>query len=477
MDTKSERLEGNQVILTVTVPATDVDAAIDEAYKDLSGKLRIPGFRKGKIPRPVIDTHVGRDAVLAEAQEAVVEGSYARAIAAEGLRPIENPDMGELDALVAGEPFTYTANLAVRPEMTLTSLDDLIVAAGPEGVTDADIDAQIEASRERFATLEVAERGVEQGDFALISFVGTVDGEGYEGNTVDKYLYETGRGLMPDEFDAVLVGAVAGTDVIAEFEIPDTSSNEEYVGKQARFEITVHEVKGKVLPPLDDEFAASVGGFDTLEELKTDIRQKMEGSRALARTQRIEIMARQLLASRIEGDVPESMVQSRTSSMIRDFLENLEERKLSIQDYLDATGVTVDRIQSDIAEQAALRVREELALEAAFRALGMEVTDEDFEKALGEIAGEGGDVEKVRSDLAASGATPILTESIVHQKALEWLLGAITVTEDVPAPEDDAASAEAPAKPTKAAKGTKKRTKKTDAADAEPAPDAAGEEA
>jgi trigger factor len=301
--------------------------------------------------------------------------------------------------------------------MTLTSLDDLIVAAGPEGVTDADIDAQIEASRERFATLEVAERGVEQGDFALISFVGTVDGEGYEGNTVDKYLYETGRGLMPDEFDAVLVGAVAGTDVIAEFEIPDTSSNEEYVGKQARFEITVHEVKGKVLPPLDDEFAASVGGFDTLEELKTDIRQKMEGSRALARTQRIEIMARQLLASRIEGDVPESMVQSRTSSMIRDFLENLEERKLSIQDYLDATGVTVDRIQSDIAEQAALRVREELALEAAFRALGMEVTDEDFEKALGEIAGEGGDVEKVRSDLAASGATPILTESIVHQKA------------------------------------------------------------
>ncbi len=202
MDTKSERLEGNQVILTVTIPATDVDAAIDEAYKDLSGKLRIPGFRKGKIPRPVIDTHVGSEAVLAEAQEALVEGSYARAIAAEGLRPIENPDMGELDALVAGEPFTYIADIAVRPEIPLTSLDDLVIPAGPASVSDADIDAQIESSRERFATLEVAERGVQQGDFALISFVGTVDGEGYEGNTVDKYLYETGRGLMPEEFDA-----------------------------------------------------------------------------------------------------------------------------------------------------------------------------------------------------------------------------------------------------------------------------------
>jgi trigger factor len=477
LDTKSERLEGNQVILTVTIPATDVDTAIDEAYKDLSGKLRIPGFRKGKIPRPVIDTHVGRDAVLAEAQEAVVEGSYARAIAAEGLRPIENPDMGELDALVPGEPFTYIASLSVRPEIPVTSLDDLVIPAGPAGVSDADVDVQIETSRERFATLEVAERGVQQGDFALISFVGTVDGEGYEGNTVDKYLYETGRGLMPEEFDAALIGAAAGDDVIAEFEIPDTSSNEEYVGKQARFEITVHEVKGKVLPPLDDEFAASVGGFDTLDELRADIRQKVESSRALARMQRIEVMARHLLASRLEGDVPESMVQTRTSSMIRDFLENLEERKLSIQDYLDATGVTVDRIQSDIAEQAALRVREELALEAAFRMLGMQVTDEDVEKALSEIAGEDGDVEKVRSDLAASGATPILTESIVHQKALEWLLGAITVTEDEPAPEGDAGTSEAPAKPAKAAKGTKKRAKKTDAADAEPAPDAAGEEA
>ena len=477
MDTKSERLEGNQVILTVTIPAADVNAAVDEAYKDLSGKLRIPGFRKGKIPRPVIDTHVGRDAVLAEAQEALVDGSYAKAIAAEGLRPIESPDMGELAALVAGEPFTYEASIAVRPEMALTSLDDLVVPAGPVGVSDADVDAQIESSRERFATLEVAERGVEQGDFALISFVGTVDGESYEGNTVDKYLYETGRGLMPEEFDAALIGAKAGDAVIAEFEIPDTSSNEEYVGKQARFEIEVHEVKGKVLPPLDDEFAASVGGFDTLEELRADIRAKMESSRTLARMQRIEIMARQLLASRLEGDVPESMVQSRTSSMIREFLENLEERKITIQDYLDATGVTVDQIQTDIAAQAALRVREELALEAAFRALGMDVTDGEFEKALGEIAGEGGDVEKVRSDLAASGATPILTESLVHQKALEWLLGAITVTEDEPVPEDTDAAAVAPAKPAKPAKGRKKKTKKTDADDAASDAGAAGEEA
>jgi trigger factor len=470
-------LDGNLVKLTVTVPATDVDAAIDEAYKDLSGKLRIPGFRKGKIPRPVIDTHIGRDAVLAEAQESVVDGSYALAIDAEGLRPIDNPDMGELVALAAGEPFTYVAEIAMRPEFTLTSLTDLVVAAGPAGVNDADIDAQIDASRERFATLESVERGVEMGDFALISFIGTADGEPYEGNTVDKYLYETDRGLMPDEFDAALVGAAAGDAVVSEFEIPDTSSSEEFVGKEARFEITVHEVKAKVLPLLDDAFAATVGGFDTLDELKADLRQKMESSRALARTQRIELMARGLLASRLEGEVPEPMEQSRTRSMVRDFLENLEERKLSIQDYVNATGASVEQIQADIAEQATLRVREELALEAAFRALGMEVTDEDFEAALREIAGEGGDVEKIREDLKASGATPILTESIMHQKALDWLLSSVEVTEDEPAPADEPAEPAKPAQSKKKAAGTKKKTKKTDAADAEPAPAAAGEEA
>lgn len=433
LNTTTERLEDGRVKLTVTVPAVDVDIAIDKAYRDIAGKLRIPGFRKGKIPRPIIDTHVGREAVLAEAQESLVEGTYPLAIDAEELRPVEAPDMGELDGLIAGEDFTYSADIIVRPEFTLSSLDGLTIAAGPSETTEREIDAQIEHHRERFATLEPVDRPVELGDFVLLSFVGTVDGETYDGNTVDRYLYETQRGLMPEEFDAALVGAKPGDKVVAEFEIPDTSSNDEFVGKTARFEIEVHEVKAKVLPDVDDAFAASVGGFDTLAEFREDIRTKFNESKAAGRAQRVEMLALDLLASRLVGDVPEAMVRNRASSLTRDFFESLDERKITLEEYVNATGVPVEKIQADLEEQARQRIREELALEALFRAKDMTVGDSEFEAALLGLAG--GDVmalDEVRQSVREAGATPIIKESLVHQQALSWLLDNIVVTEDEP---------------------------------------------
>lgn len=433
MDTTVERLEDGRVKLTVTIPAADVDAAIEKAYHDVADKLRIPGFRKGKIPKPIIDTHVGRPAVLAEAQEAIVEGTYASAVDAEDLRPVESPDMGELDSLVPGEAFTYAAEIVVRPEFTLSSLDDLTVAAGPATATDREIDSQIEHHRERFATLEPVERPVEANDFVLLSFVGTVDGEAYDGNTVDRYLYETGRGLMPEEFDAALVGTKAGDHVVVEFDIPDTSSNAEFIGKPARFEVDVHEVKAKVLPALDDAFAASAGGFDTLEEMREDIRAKFNESKATGRAQRIEMLALDLLSSRLEGEIPEAMIRNRTSSMTRDFFESLDERKLNLDDYLSATGTTVEQIQHDIEEQAVGRVREELALEALFRAKGMTIAPSEMDEAfLGLAGGDPDAVDAIRQNLREAGATPIIKESLVHQRALTWLLDNVVVTEEVP---------------------------------------------
>lgn len=446
METTAERLEGNLVRLTVTVPAADVDAAIEKAYRDVAAKLRIPGFRPGKAPKTIIDSHVGAEAVLAEAQEEIVDATYPLAIDAEELRPIESPDMGELDGLVPGEPFTYVAEIVTRPELSLTSVDDLKVYAGAKTTSDAEIDQQIEQTRERFATVESAERPVAAGDFVLLSFVGTVDGEAYEGNTVDKYLFELGRGLMPTEFDEALIGASAGDQVVAEFAIPETSSNEEFVGKQARFDITVHEVKAKIMPALDDEFAASVGGFDSMDELRADIRKKMDESKALGHMRRVELLSRELIASRLDGEVPEAMVKQRSASMTRDFFESLDERNITLPAYIEATGVDVAQIQADIAEQSLMRVTEELALEALFRAKGMEVTDADFDEAVLEIAG--GDeaaVEKTLEGLREAGATPIVKESIVHQKALEWLLANVEILEDEPeAPEEKKAKKAAP---------------------------------
>ncbi|MCE5203161.1 MAG: trigger factor [Coriobacteriales bacterium] len=447
METHVEHMDGGLVKLTVSVPAAEVDAAIDEAYREVGGRLRIPGFRKGKVPRPVIDTHVGRDVILAQAQEALVDRTYPRAIDETGLRPIDAPDTGDLDQLVSGEPFTYSAEILVRPELTLSSLDDLVVAAGPVATTEREVDAQLDYYRERFATLETADRPVEPGDFVQLSFVGTVDGEPYEGNTVDRYLYETQRGLMPTEFDEALLGAKAGDRVVAEFTIPDTSSDPDFVGKTARFEIAVHEVKAKVLPDLDDALATSVGGFDTLEELRDDIRKKLDESKAAGRKKRIELLALELLTSRLEGEVPEVLVNNRAASMTRDFFESLDSQQLTLEDYVNATGVSPEQIQADIQEQARKRVREELALEALFRAKNMEITPEDMDKAFLDLAGgDQNEVATLRANLTDAGATPIVRESLMHQRALEWLLDNVIVTEDEPSVGETADTEVAPKK-------------------------------
>ncbi len=431
MQTSIERLDEGRATITVTVPAEDVDAAISAAYAAIGAKLRIPGFRPGKAPRPVIDTHVGREAVLADAQDDVVSDSYGRAVSQLDVRTIGRPDVGELDMIEPGKDFTYTAEVQLRPELALSDAAGFSVVVPSKSASDREVDAQIEHTRERFATLESVEAPVGENDFALISFVGTVDGEPYDGNTVDKYLYELGRGMMPPEFDSALIGVGPGGSAVAEFDIPDTSSNEEFVGKKARFEIEVHEVKAKVLPELDDEFAVSAGGFDTIDEYRADVREKLDSAKMAAHGREVESAVLTELVSRLEGDVPQEMIDSRANSMAREFFESLEERGLSATEYMQVTGLTPDRLEADLREQADRRVREELALEALFAAHGLEVSDEDLRDAVREIAG--GDVkaaEELNADLARNGALPLVKEQVIHRRALKWLMDNAEVTEE-----------------------------------------------
>ncbi len=433
MQSSIEHIDEGQIRITVTVPAADVDREIDAAYSRVGSKLRIPGFRPGKAPRPVIDTHVGRDAVLAEAQEEIVSTSYGAAISEQDLRTYGQPDVGELDMVEPGADFTYTAEVYLRPELPLTDSEDFAVTVPARTASDREVDVQIEHARERFATLEVVERPIEANDFALISFVGTVDGEEYEGNKVDKYLYELGRGMMPPEFDEALLGVAPGGSAVAEFVIPDTSSNQEFVGKTAHFDIEVHEVKAKILPALDDEFAASVGGFDSFEEYRTDVREKLDSAKATGFDHKVEVESLRALVERLDGEVPDEMVLSRAASMTREFFESLEDRGISLQQYVEATGADPEQIQADLKVQAAMRVAEELALESLFRARGFEVADTDLDEAILELVkGDEFQARQMRESLAANGALPILREQIMHRRALAWLMENTVVTEEEP---------------------------------------------
>lgn len=431
MQTSVERLEEGRAKITVTVPAADVDKAIADAYAAIGAKLHIPGFRPGKAPRPVIDTHVGREAVLADAQDEIVSASYGRAVSQEDIRTVGRPDVGELDMIEPGSDYTYTAEVTLRPELTLSSADAFTVTVPAQKASDREVDAQIEYVRERFATLETVDAPVGENDFALISFVGTIDGEAYEGNVVDKYMYELGRGMMPPEFDAALVGTAPGGSAVAEFEIPETTSNEEFAGKQARFEIQVHEVKTKVLPDLDDEFAATAGGFDTFEEYRADVREKLDSAKAAGHAREVEGAVLAELVSRLEGDVPEEMVDIRAASMMREFFESLEERGIPAQEYLQMTGMSPEQLQRDLREQAGRRIREELALEALFKAQGMTVTESDLMATVREIAGEDTEAaEELSRDLERNGALPLVREQIMHRKALKWLMDNTEVIEE-----------------------------------------------
>lgn len=454
MNTTVEPLEGNLVKLTVTIEAGDVEKAIAGAYTDAAKQVRVPGFRKGKAPRPVIDRYLGRDSVLADATQALVEKTYTEAIDTEGLRPIDRPDMGEMQVVVEGEAYTYVAEVPVRPELGLTGdWKKLKVEVGPKEVAEDEVETSLKMMADRFASLEpVEDRGVEVGDFVLVSFLGLVDGVEYEGNRVDKYLYESGRGQMPQEFDDALTGAKPGDQVQATFVIPDTSANPDFVGKTAEFDITVHEIKSKNLPAFDDEFAQTASGFDTMDELRADVRSRLVQTREFEHSREVEVEARRALAEHLDGEAPEPMVTDRRDSMVRDFFNNLQQRGISLQDYVQAVGMDPEQITKDIEEEAKSRVRQDLALEALFRAEGMEVTDEEVDAEIEQMAeGAGKSVEELRSQWEAAGVMAVFREEVMHRKAADWLIEHVEVVERVE-------GADAAKKPSKA-KGAKAAAK------------------
>jgi trigger factor len=458
LNTTVEKLEGNRVRLTVSNTAQEVDAAISDAYARVSRQVKLPGFRPGKAPRPIIDSHVGRESVLAEALEELVESSYPVALDEQRIRPMGRPDTGDLDMVEEGAPHTYTAEVDVRPEFTLSSIEGLTAEVPPSTTSDAEIDAQIEYLRDRFATLEIVDgRGIADGDFALISFVGTVDGQPAEDLTVDKYLYEVGKGIMPPEFDRALIGAKPDTKLHVEFPVPETAANTDYVGKPAAFDIEVHEIKAKALAEANDEFAGNVGGFETIAELREDIRTKLDENKATARVRLIERAARDALTARLEGDIPVQLVESRTGAMSEEFFDSLQDQGMNMQDYLEAVGLTEEQIHTDISREARLRVMDELALEALFRQADLVFTDEELDAEIEKLAeGDKVSVADMRERLVETGVMAYLREKLMQQHATRWLMEHVEIVEEVPGEGAGAESADKPKKKAAAKKPSKK---------------------
>jgi trigger factor len=469
LNSSVEKLEGNRVRITVTHTADEVAGAISEAYTTIARKIKLPGFRPGKAPRPIIDTHVGRDSVLGEALEELVERSYPQALDELDIRPIERPDTGELDGLEEGEGHTYTAEVEVRPVLTLSSIADLKVSVPPTATSDEEIEAQIDQLRDRFATLEVVEgRGIEMGDFALLSFAGEVDGKTAEDLSVDKYLYEFGRGIMPEGFDEGLIGSVPGEARVIELIVPDNAANPDYAGKQGVFKVEVMEIKAKTLPAVDDDFAAGVG-FETAQELRDDMRRRIESNKAAGRVRGIERAARELVADRLVGEIPQPLIDSRKETMYDEFVESIGKQGFSVADYVEQTGLSEQELDFDMLTEATSRLREEFGLEALFRAAGLEFAEGELDGEIAAIAAE----EKVnptamRKRLVESGVMPLIREQLMRRHAIRYLIDTVEVTEAEPEDliaklaEAEAAKFAPAEKPKKKAAAKKPAAKKDD---------------
>jgi len=431
LNTSVERLDGDRARLTVTVPAEDVDRAVSAAYADVALRYRFPGFRAGKAPRPVIDSQVGRSNVLGDATDRIMEWAVPRAISQENLRLVGQPDSGDLVIAEPGKDYTFTLDLVLRPQLKLTSVEGLAATVSPRTVAEREIDEQLEMMRERFASLDTTEGPVTATDVALISFTGTADGEPYEKNAANKHLYELGKGLMPEEFDNALIGLSAGGTAVAEFMAPEMTTNPDLIGKTIHFDIDLHEVKKKTLPALDDEFAASAGGFDTLEEYRTDIRENLQKKRTEEYEELVRSAAVNALVERLEGDAPPEMVQGRTVSILRDMVDEMERHGVSFDMYMKMLGEDPAALHSRLQLQAAVAIRQELALEALAREKDLVIVDEEVDALLLKMLdGDESQVERMREALIASGNIASVRDQALYDRAFEALLEITTISEE-----------------------------------------------
>ncbi|MDI6892198.1 MAG: trigger factor [Actinomycetota bacterium] len=422
MKTTVEELEKNKILLKVEVPANDLDSAIVRAYESVSRKANIPGFRKGKIPRKVIDSKVGKESVLEEALRDVIPIWYLQAVEKSGIEPIDKPDI-EVTKFEEGQPLLFNATVEVKPQVKLGEYKEVEVGRLPTEVTEEEVDLQVAILRDRFAQLEPITRNVRKGDFVLIDFDGFVDGKPFEGGSATDYLLEVGSNAFIPGFEEQMVGVRKGeiknvwVDVPKDYDFPDIA------GKKVKFKVLIKEVKQKVLPALNDDFAKEIGEFDTFEELRESFRERLKELKKAQAEEKIRQDLLEQVSAESEVEIPEVMVNRGTEEIIREFTFSLQGRGLTLDSYLEATKSTLEDMKQDLKGDAEKRVKNELVLGEIAQREGLKVSDEETDKEIKAIAGRiNRNPEELERSLEERGSMGLLKEDILRRKSLDWVV-------------------------------------------------------
>jgi trigger factor len=408
MNIKLEKLEKNTVKLEITVSAEKFQEGLKKSYNKNKGKFSIPGFRKGKAPMPVIEKYYGEGAFYEDAINYVCDATY----------PIDIVQMGkDID-------FVYTATVTVKPEVSLGQYKDIEAKKVEYNVSEEEIENQLKAMRERNSRVINREEGsIENGDIAVIDFEGFVDGVAFEGGKGEKHNLTIGSGSFIPGFEDQLVGAKIGDLVDVNVTFPEDYHAEELKGKEATFKVKVNEIKYKEIPELDDEFVKEVSEFDTVEELKNDLRKKQEESNKLRAKKDFEDEVIKKVVDGVELDIPEAMINREIDFMVKDLDARLRYQGLTVDKYMELMGITIDTIRKDFSDVAANRVKTNLVLEAIAKAENVVVTEEEIVEKVDEIAKSYGvkDVEKMKAAILKS-EKAIIEEELVNNKVIENLV-------------------------------------------------------
>ncbi len=431
MRTSTLPLEGNQVRLTVEVDEEEVREAEEEALRRLARDARIPGFRPGRVPRRLLEARLGSKGVREEALRDLLPRTYADAVEEAELDVIAAPELDITSGQEAG-PVVYDALVEVRPRVSVAGYEGLVVTLPRLDPTPEEVDAQVDRLREQFAELREVERPAADGDYVTVDVHGTRSGAPVEGLTADDLVYEVGTGGIAAGVDERLRGAVAGS----RFEL----DAEDAPGGPARLELTVRQVREKVLPPADDAFASDASEFDTIDELRADLARRVGELRRMQAGVELRERALEALVELVADEPPAVLVREEAEHLMRDFALRLSRQRATVEEYLAATGRTGDDLAAEFEEQAKKQVKADLALRAVAEAEGIDVEESELDEEIARLAAfQKQPPGRVRATLEQGGRMAGLRSQLRTAKALAWLVEHVGVVDDEGKPMDRSA--------------------------------------
>ncbi|HEP5901898.1 TPA: trigger factor [Streptococcus pyogenes] len=426
MSTSFENKATNRGVITFTISQDKIKPALDKAFNKIKKDLNAPGFRKGHMPRPVFNQKFGEEVLYEDALNIVLPEAYEAAVTELGLDVVAQPKI-DVVSMEKGKEWTLSAEVVTKPEVKLGDYKNLVVEVdASKEVSDEDVDAKIERERQNLAELIIKDGEAAQGDTVVIDFVGSVDGVEFDGGKGDNFSLELGSGQFIPGFEDQLVGAKAGDEVEVNVTFPESYQAEDLAGKAAKFMTTIHEVKTKEVPELDDELAKDIDeDVDTLEDLKVKYRKELEAAQETAYDDAVEGAAIELAVANAEiVDLPEEMIHEEVNRSVNEFMGNMQCQGISPEMYFQLTGTTQEDLHNQYSAEADKRVKTNLVIEAIAKAEGFEATDSEIEQEINDLATEYNmPADQVRSLLSAD----MLKHDIAMKKAVEVITSTASV--------------------------------------------------